>query len=278
MNPGGEPGRDEGGLPPVDVDIPDDARELDREVLAYHREQRALRRRARWARLLGPLHQHGAILPLIASCVALSMLAGTLLSVFSISPAAAPVLSHSASPGANPGASSGTSSGATSGTSSQASPSRPAPEASRLPLGTVYVRGKATAVRGLVRAVLVLVPRSCRCQQAVQQVTTQAARAGVRRVYFVGTADRMTDVTQLTRTAGLGTAVAVKDATNVLGAAYHPAGLTIVLVQADATTSVRRHLVAGQFQLEDQLRQLGTTGQGASPQPGSAASVVPTPT
>ncbi len=270
MNPGGEPGRDEGGLPPVDVDIPDDARDLDREVLAYHREQRALRRRARWARLLGPLHQHGAILPLIASCVALSMLAGTLLSVFSISPAAAPVLPHSANPGA--------SSGATSGTSSQASPSRPAPESSRLPLGTVYVGDKATAVRGLVRAVLVLVPRSCRCQQAVQQVTRQAARAGVRRVYFVGTADRMTDVTQLTRTAGLGTAVAVKDATNVLGAAYHPAGLTIVLVQADATTSVRRHLVAGQFQLEDQLRQLGTTGQGASPEPGSAASVVPTPT
>ena len=278
MNPGGEPGRDEGGLPPVDVDIPDDVRELDREVLAYHREQRALRRRARWARLLGPLHQHGAILPLIASCVALSMLAGTLLSVFSISPAAAPVLSHSANPGASSGASSAASSGATSGTSSQASPSRPATEASSLPLGTVYVSGKATAVRGLVRAVLVLVPRGCRCQQAVQQVTTQAARAGVRRVYFVGTADRMTDVTQLTRTAGLGTAVAVKDATNVLGAAYHPAGLTIVLVQADATTSVRRHLVAGQFQLEDQLRKLGTTGQGASPQPGSAASVVPTPT
>ena len=60
MNPGGEPGRDEGGLPPVDVDIPDDARELDREVLAYQREQRALRRRARWARLLGPLHQRTA--------------------------------------------------------------------------------------------------------------------------------------------------------------------------------------------------------------------------
>jgi hypothetical protein len=278
VNPGGEPGRDEDGLPPVDVEIPDDARELDREVLAYQREQRALRRRARWARLLGPLHQHGAILPLIASCVALSMLAGTLLSVFSISPAAAPVLSHSANPGASSGASSAAGSGATSGTSSQASPSGPATEASSLPLGTVYVDGKATAVRGLVRAVLVLVPRRCRCQQAVQQVTMQAARAGVRRVYFVGTADHMTDVTQLTRTAGLGTAVAVKDATDVLGAAYHPAGLTIVLVQADATTSVQRNLVAGQFQLEGRLRKLGTTGQGASPQPGSAASVVPTPT
>ena len=263
MNPGGEPGRDEGGLPPVDVDIPDDARELDREVLAYRREQRALRRRARWNRLLGPLRRHGAILPLVASCVALSMLAGTLLSVFSISPAAAPVLSHSAGSGTSPGP------GAGSGT---------ATDTSMLPQGTVYVDGKATAVRGLVRAVLVLVPSGCRCQQALKQVTTQAARAGVQRVYFVGTASAMTDVTQLAQTAGLGTAVAVKDATNVLGAAYHPAGLTIVLVRADATTTVQRHLVAGQFQLQERLRELGTTGRSASPQPGSAASVVPTPT
>jgi hypothetical protein len=266
VNPGGEPGRDEGGLPPVDVDIPDDARELARDVLAYRREQRARRRRARRDRLLGPMRQHGAILPLIASCVALSMLAGTLLSVFSISPASAPVLSHSASAGANAGATPGTG-------------SMPASDdASSLPQGTVYVGGRATSVRGLVRAVLVLVPAGCKCQQAVKQVSAQAAHAGVRRVYFVGTADGMTDVTQLTRTAGLGTAVAVKDATNVLGTAYHPAGLTIVLVRADATTTVQRHLVAGQFQLEARLREIGTTGPGASPQPGSAASVGPTPT
>jgi hypothetical protein len=266
VNPGGEPGRDEGGLPPVDVDIPDDARELERDVLAYRREQRARRRRARWERILRPLRQHGAILPLIASCVALSMLAGTLLSVFSISPAAAPTLSHSAVAGAGLGAA-GRGSAAASAT-----------DASTLPAGTVYVNGRATDVRGLVRAVLVLVPSGCGCQQAVQQVSTQAARAGVKRVYFVGRADGMTDVTQLTRTAGLGTAVAVKDAANVLGTAYRPAGLTIVLVQADATTVVHRNLVAGRFQLEDQLRALGTAGQSASPQPGSAASVAPTPT
>jgi hypothetical protein len=259
VNPGGEPGRDDGGLPPADVDIPDDARDLARDVLAYHREQRALRRRARWHRVLGPLRQHGAILPLIASCVALSMLAGTLLSVFSISPASAPTRSL------------GPSSGVGSG-------SAPVTDTASLPQGTVYVDGKATAVRGLVRAVLVLVPAGCGCQQAVQQVAAQAARAGVRRVYFVGTADGMTDVTQLTRTAGLGTAVAVKDAMDVLGAAYHPTGLTIVLARADATTTVQRNLVAGQFQLTGRLRELGTRGQSASPQPGSAASVVPTPT
>jgi len=265
VNPGGEPGRDEGNLPPVDVDIPDDARELDRDVLAYRREQRAQRRRARWRRVLGPLRQHGAILPLIASCVALSMLAGTLLSVFSISPAAAPTLAHSAAAGAG------------LGTAGRGSASAPATDASSLPAGTVYVNGKATDVRGLKRALLVLVPSGCSCRQAVQQVSTQAARAGVKRVYFVGTTDGMTDVTELTRTAGQGTAVAVKDAADVLGAAYHPAGLTIVLVQADAATTVQRNLVAGHIQVEDQLRQLGT-GQSASPQPGSAASVAPTPT
>ena len=38
MNPGGGAGWDE---PPLDIQIPDDARELDRDVLAYHRELRA---------------------------------------------------------------------------------------------------------------------------------------------------------------------------------------------------------------------------------------------
>ena len=34
------PGRDDGSLPPVNIVIPDDARELDRDVLAYRRELR----------------------------------------------------------------------------------------------------------------------------------------------------------------------------------------------------------------------------------------------
>ena len=41
MTPGGGSGRDE---PPLDIQIPDDARELDRDVLAYRREMRAQRR------------------------------------------------------------------------------------------------------------------------------------------------------------------------------------------------------------------------------------------
>src|ERR1700733_12266153 len=51
VSPGGGPDRDDAGLPPVDVEIPDDARELDRDVQAYRREQRAERRRRRSRRL-----------------------------------------------------------------------------------------------------------------------------------------------------------------------------------------------------------------------------------
>ena len=54
MNPGGGSGWDE---PPLDIQIPDDARELDRDVLAYHRELRAKRRRNRLRRLAGPLSE-----------------------------------------------------------------------------------------------------------------------------------------------------------------------------------------------------------------------------
>ena len=56
MNPGGGSGWDE---PPLDIQIPDDARELDRDVLAYHRELRAKRRRDWLRRLAGPLAGRG---------------------------------------------------------------------------------------------------------------------------------------------------------------------------------------------------------------------------
>ncbi len=261
VNPGGEPGRDDGGLPPVHIEIPDDARELDREVLAYRREQRARRRRARWDRILGPLRGHGALLPLVVGGVALSMLAGTLLSVFSISPASAPVLSRSAPLTSIPA-------------SVPASQPASAP-ASRLPAGTVVVKDKTIPVRSLRRAVLALVPAGCGCSQTLQQVTAQAARARVQ-VYFVGAPSAMPDVNVLARTVGRGTAVVVKDAENVLGSAYHHAGLTIVLVRADASATAQWNLTGG-FPLGDELRMLGGAGN-ASPEPGSATSASPTST
>ena len=93
-----EPGQDDGNLPPVNIVIPDDARELDRDVLAYRRELKARRRRQRLLRLLRPFRLgefggHAAIIPLIAACLAISLVGGALLSVATMSPAAAPTLS-----------------------------------------------------------------------------------------------------------------------------------------------------------------------------------------
>jgi hypothetical protein len=90
VNPGGGSGWDE---PPLDIQIPDDARELDRDVLAYHRELRAKRRRNRLRRLAGPFAPfaaHGSVMPLLASILAVCLVAGVMLSVATFSPATPP--------------------------------------------------------------------------------------------------------------------------------------------------------------------------------------------
>jgi len=95
VNPGGGSGRDE---PPLDVQIPDDARELDRDVIAYHRELRARRRRRWLRRLTAPLHGQGTVMPLLASILAVCLVAGAMLSVATFSPATGP--GHSGHPAA----------------------------------------------------------------------------------------------------------------------------------------------------------------------------------
>jgi hypothetical protein len=87
VNPGGGAGWDES---PLDIQIPDDARELDRDVLAYHRELRALRRRNRLRRLASPFARQGTIMPLLASILAVCLVAGAMLSVATFSPATEP--------------------------------------------------------------------------------------------------------------------------------------------------------------------------------------------
>jgi len=230
-----EPGRDDGNLPPVNIVIPDDARELDRDVLAYRREQRARRRRQRIMRLFGPFGRrefggHAAILPLIATCVALSMLAGAMLSVITISPASAPT--HS-------------------------------PALTALPAGTVSLDdGRTVAVSSLTSSVIALVPAGCDCGPALGRLADQAAKARVR-LYFAASGTAMLQLAGLTARYGGGTAVAVYDKDNVLGAAYHPVGLTVLLVYSDATTEVSKNLPP-EFQLGAELSQLALPGSQAA--------------
>ena len=242
-----EPGRDDGNPPPVNIVIPDDARELDRDVLAYHREQRARRRRQRLLRLLGPLRSResggqAAILPLAATCVALSMLAAAMLSVVAISPASAPTLAvpprFSAGPLGGPAA------------------------LTSLPAGTVRLDGRAEPVRSLASSALALVPAGCDCGPALSRLAGQAAAAHVG-LYFVGAGAAIPQLAGLTARYGGGTAEAVYDTGDVLAAAYHPDGLTVLLVYSDATAVVRRNLPPD-FQLTPALRQLTRPGEQAA--------------
>jgi hypothetical protein len=241
-----EPGRDDGNLPPVNIVIPDDARELERDVLAYHRELRAQRRRRRLMRLFGPFTRrefggHAAILPLIATCVALSMLAGAMLSVVTISPASAPTLANPPQASAGPAA-------------------HPA-DLTILPTGTVQLGGNAVLVQSLVRSALALVPAGCDCGPALQRLAAQATLAHVG-LYFVGSGAAIPQLAGLTAQYGSGAATAVHDTGNVLGAAYHPVGLTVLLVYKDATARVHRDLPPT-FQLGPALRELKLRGSQA---------------
>jgi hypothetical protein len=99
--PGGGSGWDEA---PLDIQIPDDARELDRDVLAYHRELRAQRRKNRLHRLTSPFAGRGTVMPLLASILAVCLVAGAMLSVATFSPAATAPADHTTRPSAPAGA------------------------------------------------------------------------------------------------------------------------------------------------------------------------------
>src|SRR5258708_5879402 len=82
VNQGGEQGHDDYGLPPVDIEIPDDARELYRDVQAYHRELPALRRQERSIRWRAPFRRSGVAIPLLAGCLIAALVAVMLSAMF----------------------------------------------------------------------------------------------------------------------------------------------------------------------------------------------------
>ena len=241
-----EPGRDDGNLPPVNVVIPDDARELDRDVLAYHRELRARRRRQRLMWLVRPFRVpeftgRTAIIPLIAACLAISLVGGALLSVATMSPASAPTLNAP---------------------QSSAQPAVPPSHLTELPAGTVQLAGRTVQVRSLVTSTIALVPENCGCGAALGRLAGQAVGAHVN-LYFAGTGQVISQLPTLVARYGDGAAVATADSNSVLSAAYQPAGLTVLLVFRDATVEVLRGLSAN-FQLSPSLRELKLAGASLS--------------
>jgi len=246
VNAGGDPGRDDYGLPPVDIEVPDDARELARDVQAYHRELRARRRQHLAKRFYGPLTRDGMVLPLLAGCLALTLLAATLLTVFTARQAAISLRPP------RPGTS---------------HPARPVPPGADLLNTMVFAAGMPVILSSLPGAVLVLalVPPQCRsCLTDLKELTVQA---GTGNLYLVGVRGKQVD--GLARPLGLGTAHALDDEDNALPQRYQVTALTAVVVKSGGT-ALRVIPDRGRgFQIRGDVRALNAA---------SSASMVPSPT
>jgi len=248
---GGEPERDDYGLPPVDIEIPDDARELERDVQAYRRELRALSRQRLLRRIGGPIARDGMVLPLLASCLALTLLAGTLLTMFTtrradapVSQAQTPTTPQSASPGV----------GQVGGP---------------LPASTVQANGQAVELRTVRAAVLALIPVGCHCVTAAKRVSSQARAANLA-VYLVAVGTSLQQVKAIAPPGRDATIVLATDTHGALGRAYHPSGLTVVLVdQVGSVRSVQPNLRPS-VQLGSSLRALGHRTPQSLEHPGPA--------
>ena len=248
----GDPQGDDYGLPRIDVVVPDDARELDREVLAYHREQRQTRRRERWRRLFAPITRYGLAAPIIAAAALIAVVSGTLLTVFG---------PHS--PPRSPG-----------GPATQRPNARPGQLGGPLPDGQVMIDGKRSPLIDQRPAVILVVPPKCECDTVVSALARKANTYRISSLLVAGPAEGATSrpsarpspgakaAAELRRLAKKSAARVLEDAAGVLVSAYRPTGLTAVLVHTDGIVGwIQRDLNADQ-PLDRRLEALQTPGQG----------------
>lgn len=242
MNQGGEPAHDDYGLPRVDIEIPDDARELDRDVQAYHRELRALRRMERSKRWRAPLRKSGMLVPLIAGCLVLAMIGGMVLTMFSANPNFAGTAGQGAPAAGQASGVTGSSSAKPGGTAGQAgqstSPGASAPvsasgAASILPAGTIAAAGGSPVhLRGLLKVAIAIIPSGCQCAKVISRLLARAKPARIS-VYLVGLrGSKVSELRSLAPPSLAGTAVLAIDAHNTLASVYRPSGLTVLLVDS----------------------------------------------
>ncbi|MEW2355317.1 hypothetical protein [Spirillospora sp. NPDC029432] len=269
---GGDPEPDDYGLPRVDVVVPDDARELDRDVVAYHREERRRRRRDRTRRILRPFGRYGVAVPIIAGALLIALISGGLMTVFGPRPAPRPTAALLAPhPSAGPGRVGG-----------------------YLPEGTVTRLGKEDTpmpLREMRPAVIGIVPAGCRCEAVVDEL---AGNAKANQLNFWLAADRrgtstaspsspsspsssspsssspsssspsspapaeqaLRDLRTLAGTVHAGTPLVVDDAKGILASTYGTGALTAVLVQPDGVVA---HVVPSPRpgrELTDKIRSL----------------------
>jgi hypothetical protein len=239
-----DPESDDYGLPRVEIVVPDDARELERDVVAYHREVRQHRRKERWRRLGIPLFiRYGVAAPFIASAVLIALISGVLMTVI------APRQTSRSLPSTAP----------------SAPKAAPGQIGGPLPNVSLSVNGTPTLLTKKIHpGVIAIVPQHCACDQLVKQLAGEATGEQVP-VYLVGDGASAKDVHNMYWKAAKGTASTVSDPSDVLATTYHAAGFTAVLVHSDGVVGeVLKNLNPhANLDLAPQLRELSRPGAGA---------------
>jgi hypothetical protein len=218
------------------VTVPDDLRELQPDIEAYHREQRLARRRRRLQRLTAGRTWHSLAVP-GGLAVFFAILAGGLTALLLLGqpparPAPAPAPVRTSAPG------------------------------SLLADAVLTHDGQAVPARSLRPALFALVPLACRCADVLDSLAGQADEAGLPLV-VVAPADTDAEVAALPGQLHGGRVEPVYDPTGSLAHAYAAAGVTVLVVAPDATVTYVQTRVGATTRLELPLERL-TTGTGSS--------------
>ncbi|HEX7107251.1 MAG TPA: hypothetical protein VF218_14880 [Acidothermaceae bacterium] len=215
--------------------VPDDARELARDVEAWRREERWRRRRERFERFAVPIprrwrspaHQPGdraggrarrrasATVPLIALmvvAVALFAATATLVTTRGVAPARPPVPLKLAAPAAPAGAAGGL-----------------------LPDATLTTDTGATSARDLRPGVVGVVTPGCNCRAAVGELARLAATNALP-LYLVGSPAQRGELDKLMAVSPPNVHALV-DQSGAFTASYAATGLTVIPVYADGVTA-----------------------------------------
>jgi hypothetical protein len=232
----GSEGRGDDGrfddLPPADIVVPDDARELAAEALTVQRELRVERARAAVARLFHTRRwrRFGLSGPLIIAVLLVVGLVGSTLGVLrprqaTDGPAALP-LARAAAPAGQVGG--------------------------LLPAAEISVDGAPGSSRDLRPAVVVIGAPGCDCERQLDALFAQIQSYELR-MYLLGEAE-------LAHRVGNGTAAAVVDNTGSLSATFGGAGITAVLVHADGVIRAVHRDLPPEARLEPELAPLASAG------------------
>jgi hypothetical protein len=189
------------------------------------------------------------VLPLLAGCLALTLVAATLLTVFTARQPTGSLRPQRTA----------------AGTGSPA----PTPPAAALVRTILFAAGRPKPLNSLPGPVVVLalIPPGCHCLARLRQLAFAASQARTL-IYLVGV--RNTPVTAFTTDLRLGAARGLEDRRNVLPPPYKVAALTAVVVRPDGSAGpvvIQDH--GHGFQIDNDVRALATAA------PPSPARLVP---